>query len=111
MEVEPLQEVLVGATATSEHEAFHIYNDYVCKVGFSVRYSKVRHRYRVKGGGLCMRQFCCWKVGFKQDKCQHHKDHTNVDVRTGCKAFIQFHIDEDGKWNVTRHDTEHNHAL
>jgi len=58
-----------------------------------------------------MHQFCCWKAGFKQDKCQYHKDHTNVDVRTGCKAFVQFHIDEDGKWIVTRHDTEHNHAL
>ena len=58
-----------------------------------------------------MGQFCCWKVGFKQNKGQNHKDYTNTDVRTSCKAFIQFHIDEDGKWIVTHHDTEHNHAL
>jgi len=103
--------VLVEVTASSKREAFHIYNDYTYKIGFSVRYSKVRHRCKFKGGGLCMRPFCCWKVGLKQDKCQHHKDHTNVDVRTGCRAFIQFHIDEGGKWIVTRYDTEHNHAL
>ena len=103
--------MLVGATASSERQAFHIYNDYAYKVGFSVRYSKVRYRCTSKGGGLCMRQFCCWKAGFKQDKGKNHKDHTNIDVRTGCKALIQFHIDEDGKWIATRHVIEHNHAL
>jgi len=54
-EVQPMQEVLVGSTATSEHEVFHIYNDYAYKVAFSVRYSKIRHRCKFKGGGLCMR--------------------------------------------------------
>jgi len=58
-----------------------------------------------------MRRFCCWKEGFKQDKCQKHKDHTNVVARIGCKEFIRFHIDEDGKWLATRHETEHNHPL
>ena len=32
-------------------------------------------------------------------------------MRIGCKAFIQFHVDEDGKWIVTRHETDHDHAL
>ena len=58
-----------------------------------------------------MHQFCCWKAEFKQDKGRHHKDHTNVDVRNGCKTFVQFRIDEDGKWIVTQHDTERNHDL
>ena len=47
----------------------------------------------------------------KQDHGHNHKGHTNVNVRVGCKAFIQFHIDEDGKWTATRHDIEYNHPL
>jgi len=70
IEVQPLQEVLVGATANSEHEVLLIYNDYAYKVGFSIRYSKIRHRCKFKGVGLCMHQFCCWKAGFKQETSQ-----------------------------------------
>ena len=32
-------------------------------------------------------------------------------IRTGCKAFIQFHIDEDGKWLAPQHEIEYNHPL
>jgi len=91
----PWQEVFVGVRASCESEAFHIYNDYAYKVGFRVRYSKTHNRCKSKGGGLCMHQFCCSKERFKQDKGWKHRDHMNVDVKTGCKAFIQFHIDED----------------
>jgi len=111
IEVEPLQEVLVGVRDGCEHEAFNIYNDYAYKVGFSVRYSRTRNRCKSKGGRSCMRQFCCWKEEFQRDKGQRHKEHCNVDVRTGCKAFIQFHIDEDGNWIATQHEAEHNHPL
>ena len=34
-----------------------------------------------------------------------------MDVRIGCKAFSEFHIDVDGKWIATRHEIEHNHLL
>ena len=53
-----------------------------------------------------MHQVCYWKEGFKHNKGQNHKGQTNVEVRTGCKTFIQFYIDEDGKWIATQHDTE-----
>ena len=92
-----MQEALVGATVSSQHEPFHIYNDYAYKASFSARYSKIYNRCKTEGGGLCTCQFCYWKVGFKQDKVQNHKDHTNIDVRIGWKAFIKFHIDEDIK--------------
>jgi len=111
VELEPIKEVLVGVKASYKCEAFYFYNDYAFKVGFNVCYSKVRNRCKSKGGGVCMCQFCCWKEGFKQDKGQKHKDHTNVDVGTGCKACIQFHIDEDEKWLATRCETDHNHPL
>ena len=58
-----------------------------------------------------MHQVCYWKEGFKHNKGQNHKGQTNVEVRTGCKTFIQFYIDEDGKWIATRHDIKHNHPL
>jgi len=34
-----------------------------------------------------------------------------VDVKIGCKAFIQFQIDEDENWVVTWHESEYNHPL
>ena len=44
-----------------------------------------------------MRQFCCWKEGWKENKGQQCKKHTNIDVQAGGKAMIQFNIDLDGK--------------
>ena len=37
-------------------------------------------------------------------------------MRTGCKEYIQFHIDQfhidkNGTWTVTKHNTEHNHPM
>jgi len=64
IELKPIQEVLVGVKVSCERETFHMYNDYAYKVGFSVRYSKTRNRCNLKGGGVCMRKFCCWQ-GFK----------------------------------------------
>ena len=54
IELEPLQEVLVGVRASWEHEMFHIYNDYAYKVGFSARYSRMHNRCKSKGEGLCI---------------------------------------------------------
>jgi len=71
----------------------------------------MRNKCESKGEGLYMLQVCCWKEGFKQDKGQKHKDHTNVDITTSCKAFIQFHIDENEKWIALWHETENNHPL
>ena len=36
--------------ASSECEAFHIYNDYAYKVRLSVQYSRLRNRCKCKGG-------------------------------------------------------------
>jgi len=58
--------------------------EFTFKVGFSVRCHKVRRRVRTQK--LSMRQFCCWKEGWKENKGQQCKEH--VDVRTGCKAMI-----------------------
>jgi len=63
--LEALQEVFVGMSASYEREAFYIYNDYASKVGFSVRYSRTHNRCKSKEEELGMRQFYCWKEGFK----------------------------------------------
>ena len=60
----PNEDDLVRMIATSEQEAFQIYNDYAYRMGFSVRYNKIR--YRAGGKKISMRQFCCWKEGNKK---------------------------------------------
>ena len=75
----PLPVDLVGQIAYFQDEAFGIYNDYAFKVGFSVRYHKVRANLELKK--LSMRQFgCCWKEGWKDNRDQPCKQYTSVDV-------------------------------
>ena len=61
-------------------------------------------------GYACI-NFAIGKRNSSKLRVKKHKDCTNVDVRAGCKAFILFHINEDEKWIVTWHESEHNHPL
>ena len=105
----PNEDDLVGMIAMSEEEAFQIYNDYAYRMGFSVRCNNIR--YRAGGKEISIRQFCCWKEGNKKTNGTRCKQYTKLNVRTGCKAYIQFHVDKNGTWNVTTHNTEHNHPM
>ena len=58
-----------------------------------------------------MKRFCCSKAGEKEKVAKENKCYSKLDIRSGCKAFIQFDVDENGVWTVTRHEKEHNHEL
>ncbi|KAI5654443.1 hypothetical protein M9H77_31630 [Catharanthus roseus] len=51
-----------------------------------------------------MKQFYCYKRGKKCDKEKGQKAYTKVDVRTGCKAMIEFWLNDEGRWAVIRHE-------
>ena len=66
----------------------------------------------IKGGKtLLMKRFCCSKAGEKEKVSKGNKCYSKLDVQSGCKAFIQFDVDENGVWTVTIHEKEHNHEL
>jgi len=73
IELEPLQEVLVGMRAGCEHKAFHIYNDYAYKVGFSVRYSRTCNRCKSKGEGYVCVNFVVRKRDSSKTKVKNIK--------------------------------------
>ncbi|XP_048491407.1 protein FAR1-RELATED SEQUENCE 5-like [Beta vulgaris subsp. vulgaris] len=50
-----------------------------------------------------------FKFGFGVRK--GHKLYSKVDYRTGCRAYVQFHVDEDGVYTLVAHVMGHNHAM
>ena len=57
-----------------------------------------------------MKRFWCSKVG-QNAKALKTTVYSKLDVRSDCKAFIQFDVDKNGVWTVTRHEKEYNHEL
>lgn len=113
-EVSPVTEIcnehsLVDTTVRSEEDAFELYNDYAYKLGFSVR--KGRQKCKAGSGIKYLKQFTCYKEGKKCDRRNVNKCYSKADVRTNCKAMIEFRLNEKGGWTVSKHVTNHNHEL
>ncbi|XP_057249964.1 protein FAR1-RELATED SEQUENCE 5-like [Beta vulgaris subsp. vulgaris] len=100
---------LLQKQVKSDEEAFELYNEYAFKFSFGVRKGKTRCR--VKDGSICMRQMVCWRTGFKNVNNVGHKSYSKVDYRTGCRAYVQFHVDEDDVYTLVAHVMGHNHAM
>ena len=96
-----------GEEFESENEAYVFYNDYAYRLGFGIRRSKNRLSQKTKK--MTMRQFCCWREGYKVNKETEGKAHTNIDSRLGCKAMIKFSVSKEGIFTCTQHITKHNH--
>ncbi|XP_031094305.1 protein FAR1-RELATED SEQUENCE 5-like [Ipomoea triloba] len=58
-----------------------------------------------------MKTFLCSKAGSKSKKNSSVKAYSKIDLRTGCGAYIQFDVDGNGVWTVTKHEKAHNHKL
>ncbi|XP_019164306.1 PREDICTED: protein FAR1-RELATED SEQUENCE 5-like [Ipomoea nil] len=58
-----------------------------------------------------MKRFSCSKAGYKVKANTGVKTYSKIDIRTGCGAFVQFDVGEDGLWTVTKHVKVHNHEL
>ncbi|XP_019190803.1 PREDICTED: protein FAR1-RELATED SEQUENCE 7-like [Ipomoea nil] len=98
---------LVGLVVSNADEAFEVYNSYAYTLGFSVR--KGHQRYKGSSNTIQMKKFCCSKAGYKANSGV--KAYSKIDTRTGCGAFVQFDVGDDGLWTVTKHEKVHNHEL
>ncbi|XP_019190297.1 PREDICTED: protein FAR1-RELATED SEQUENCE 5-like [Ipomoea nil] len=103
----PVDQDLVGLVVSNVDEAFELYNSYAYRLGFSVR--KGHQRYKGSTNTIQMKNFCCSKAGYKANNGV--KAYSKIDTRTGCGAFVQFDVGDDGLWTVTKHEKMHNHEL
>ncbi|XP_019198749.1 PREDICTED: protein FAR1-RELATED SEQUENCE 12-like [Ipomoea nil] len=102
-----VDQYLVGLVVSNVDEPFELYNNYAYRLGFSVR--KGHQRYKVSTNTIQMKNFCCSKTGYKANSGV--KAYSKIDTRTGCEAFVQFDVGDDGLWIVTKHEKVHNHEL
>jgi hypothetical protein len=93
----------VGMTFQSEDEAYAMYNNYVRKVGFSIRKSRTKYR---RDGSLCQKYIVCSNEGHRANE-ESQKDIT----RTDCDARLQFSITKEGIWKLQKVVDQHNHYL
>ncbi|XP_019160719.1 PREDICTED: protein FAR1-RELATED SEQUENCE 2-like [Ipomoea nil] len=103
----PVDQDLVGLVVSNADEAFEVYNSYAYRLGFSVR--KGHQRYKESTNTIQMKKFCCSEAGYKANSGV--KAYSKIDTRTGCGAFVQFDVGDDGLWTVTKHEKVHNHEL
>ncbi|KAL2921555.1 Protein FAR1-RELATED SEQUENCE 5 [Bienertia sinuspersici] len=61
--------------------------------------------------GWTMRRYLCPKAGLKDDSKKRTRYYDKIDMRTDCKAFLQFQIGKDGVWTCVRHEMVHNHEM
>ena len=107
--------MLIGQSVKSEQEAYDLYNTYGLRVGFSIR--RDSQRTKADRSGITTKRYCCYKQGTKRNVAQKNEEHIDRRsyskrvTRVGCKAMIQFSVDGNGVWTVTRHDKVHNHPL
>ena len=88
----------------SDDEAYEMYNDYAFRNGFGIRIDKSEWR---RDGSFLKKQFVCANEGFKDDKRKNLRSYEKFDARTGCLAFVHFHVDEQDVWTCTRHAMVH----
>ncbi|XP_019152215.1 PREDICTED: protein FAR1-RELATED SEQUENCE 12-like [Ipomoea nil] len=103
----PVDQDLVGLVVSNADEAFEVYNSYAYRLGFSVR--KGHQRYKGSTNTIQMKKFCCSKAGYKANSGV--KAYSKIDTRTGCGAFVQFDVGDDGLWTVTKHEKDSGIAL
>ncbi|KAF6142082.1 hypothetical protein GIB67_037000 [Kingdonia uniflora] len=96
-----------GMVCDSKEDAFKKYNEFVRKVGFSVRKDKI---YKRADGSIGSRMFVWFKQGLlKEDKwCKITTKVRNESI-TDCKARMI--IKNEDEWAVSEIVYEHNHVL
>ncbi|KAJ3683519.1 hypothetical protein LUZ60_013746 [Juncus effusus] len=98
----------VGMIFNSEEQAYSFYNNYAQKKGFSVRKG---HLGRRRNGSICNRVFLCSKEGTRQKHSKHFTKKPRNEVRTNCMARIEYKVDFEGIFRVSKVIYEHNHLL
>ncbi|KAI5667073.1 hypothetical protein M9H77_16926 [Catharanthus roseus] len=89
---------LDGTVVASEEDAFSLYNDYAFRLGFSVR--KGKQKFKARSITKYLKQFYCYKQGKKCEKGKGERSYTKVDIRTDCKAMIEFRLNDESGWTI-----------
>lgn len=98
----------IGMVFHSEEQAYRFYNLYAKRRGFSVRKG---HRSRRKDGSTRVRIFLCSNEGSRQQHRTHVTKKPRALVRTNCLARIEYKVNRDNVWIVSKIIDEHNHPL
>jgi hypothetical protein len=85
----------VGMTFESEKDGYDIYNNYIEKIGFSIRKSDTYRR----------------ADKIISSKLMVYSKQGSGSTRTTCNARIQFNVSREGIWTVQKILPDHNHYL
>ncbi|KAI5675637.1 hypothetical protein M9H77_06587 [Catharanthus roseus] len=89
-----IEDSLVRSVVSFEEDVFKLYNDHPFRLVFSV--CKENQKLKAGCNTKYLKQFYCYKRGMKSDKENGEKAYTKVDFRTGCKAMIEFRLNDEG---------------
>ncbi|KAI5653119.1 hypothetical protein M9H77_11273 [Catharanthus roseus] len=84
--------LLIGIVVASKIGPLSLYNDYACRLAFCV--CKGKQKFKARSSTKYLKQFYCYKQGKKCDKGKGKRSYTKVDIRTDCKAMIEFSISD-----------------
>ena len=84
-------------------------------MGFSI--CRDSQRTKADRSGITTKRYCCSERGTKRNTANKNEEHIDRRsyikrvTRLGCEAMIQFSIDRNCVWTVTRHDKVPNHPF
>ncbi|XP_065860808.1 protein FAR1-RELATED SEQUENCE 5-like [Euphorbia lathyris] len=99
----------VGMEFETEDHAYKCYSGYAVLEGFSIRKDFV-NKSRVYGG-VVSRRYTCYRQGYRPTKHIADLRKSRHETRTGCLAQMTIARQPNGKFRVTRFETEHNHEF
>ncbi|KAJ4768509.1 FAR1-related sequence 3 [Rhynchospora pubera] len=103
---------IVNMTFASENEAFHFFNEYAKREGFSVRSSTKKDRLQ---NTIKFRQFCCSRQGLREKKYLEMPDRKRPATpisRCDCPVKLCIKLDpKTNRWWVQNFINDHNHDL
>jgi hypothetical protein len=107
--IKELEQKLLNTVVDTPEAAYELYCDYAHACGFSVRKGK---QYYVHGTKvLRSKVFLCAKQGSKKFDSGGPSSYERLETRTVCKALVQFDVNSDGKWKVSKLQNDHNHEM
>ncbi|XP_062117825.1 protein FAR1-RELATED SEQUENCE 5-like [Humulus lupulus] len=96
----------VGMEFDTKEEAYHFYNAYAYKIGFSIRRSKM---HKDLEGRITNRVLCCSCEGYREkDKRDVTVKSHRAETRFGCLARMKIYC-QNGKYRVVEFIIEHAH--
>ncbi|KAF2316524.1 hypothetical protein GH714_041865 [Hevea brasiliensis] len=99
----------VGMEFETEDHAYKCYSRYAVLEGFSIRKDFV-NKSRINGD-VVSRRYTCYRQGYRPPKHIANVRKPRHETRTGCLAHMTIARQPNGKFRVTRFETQHNHEF